>query len=640
MIHALITESNVVTFQPDILSLSHPLGQKFGGVTGERLDRIEEDVRRLSQGLDTLSGVVTGLEDRLRQGMREDTNKMLTTLLGTAPRTSDSSVGFGVIPDGTPDGLEGGEGFPGFGDLAGRVTEVKDEIRAKSDMLDEIHGMVLGHDGQLKQLMEAATGRPVPEDSQKLLEELLDAKLAGVRAEILDGFERRLTGMQTHCDERINQVQQQCHQDQLNGQEQMQSSLDGQETGLRKELGDLQAQIQGLTLTESCCTQVSSLAQRVLLLEDSVKGLTESQRQLQVALSDQTIHVETMIEGRLEVIEGRINATERGGPEDRELGPPDGLDGWKTVLDGKLKTLEDRLFMAVEELSNVTAPALLEGQAVPALETEIESVRRRMDEGLDGIQKQLTDLELLCTSSCSPTMDGQVDTGTKEEEGDHCGTMEGKLTGRLNGHSDRLDKLNGTLVDVLARLAQEEEEGSVQGEITLLKVNINSVNRTIKGLRESVGSVAREVGHVNTTWQQREDRLANQVQGITHLVTRQVSQLGSSERRLIQLKGELQSLRRRLAGELQGCRSTALGVQREVMAVDSRVKQVEGQCSSLNELADHLERIRGELEQQSDSYLSQFNGTLASHSKQLSQLKDGLKDCVAKTGQVGHRGGQ
>ncbi|XP_035236809.1 EMILIN-3 isoform X1 [Anguilla anguilla] len=616
-------------------------GQKFGGVTGERLDRIEEDVRRLSKGLDTLNGAVTGLEERLRQGMREDTNKMLTTLLGTAPRTSDSTVGFGVIPDGTPDGLEGGEGFPGFGDLAGRVTEVKDEIRAKSDMLDEIHGMVLGHDGQLKQLLEAAAGRPVSGDTQKLLEELLDAKLAGVRAEILDGFERRLTGMQSHCDERIGQVQQQCHQDQLNGQEQMETSLDGRETGLRKELGDLQAQIQGLTLTESCCTQVSSLAQRMLLLEDSVKGLTESQRQLQLAHSDQTIHVETMIEGRLEYIEGRINTTERVHTEDGGRGPADGLDGWKTLLDDKLKTLEDRLFMAVEELSNVTAPALLEGQAVPALETEIEAVRQRVEEGLDGVQKQLTDLELLCTSACSPTMDGQVDTGEKkEEEEDHCGTMEGKLTGRLDGHSDRLDRLNGTLGEVLARLAQEEEEGSIQGEITLLKVNINSVNRTLKGLRESVGTFTREVGHVNASWQQREDRLASQVQGITQLVGRQVSQLGSSERRLIQLKGELQSLRRRLAGELQGCRSTALGVQREVMAVDSRVKQVEGRCSSLGDLADHLERIRGELEQHSDGYLLQVNSTLASHSQQLSELKDGLKDCAAKTGQAGPKGAQ
>lgn len=117
--------------------------------------------------------------------------------------------------------------------------------------------MVLGHDGQLKRLMEGAVGRPIPGAGSTLyLDTILDAKLAAVRAEILDGFERRLTGLESHCEDRIGAVQRQCHREHMDGQEQMQQSLDGSETGIRKELGSLQAQIQGLTLTESCCGQV------------------------------------------------------------------------------------------------------------------------------------------------------------------------------------------------------------------------------------------------------------------------------------------------------------------------------------------------------------------------------------------------
>ncbi|CAB1336080.1 unnamed protein product [Coregonus sp. 'balchen'] len=531
------------------------------GVSGERLERMEEDLRRLTQGLDTLNGVVAGLEDRLRLSLREDTNKMLGSLLSTAPRLSDSSVGFGVIPD----GLEGGEGFPEFGDLAGRVTEVKDELRAKGHMLEEI-------------------------------QELLDAKLADVRAEILDGFERRLSGLENHCEERIGEVQRQCHNEHMNGQEQIQQSLDGRETGLREEL------------------------------EESVTGLTESQRQLQAALTDQTIHIETLIEARLENMDARLNATETG--EVGLGGVPGGLDGFKTLLEDKLKTMEDRVFMAVEELRNATAPALLEGQVVPALETEIESVRRRVEGDLDGIQKQLTDLELLCTSSCSPVTPpgGGAGTGLAEME-EECEEVEKKVSGRLDSHANQLNHLNTTLQTLLNRIAQEDEEGSVQGEITLLKINVNSVNRTLKGLRDSVSLFTKEVGHANATWTHRENQLATEVQGITQLVERQASLLGAGERRLAQLKGELVGLRRRLAGELQGCWSTALGVQREVKEVDSRVSQVEGQCGSLGELADHLERIRAELERHSDSYLSQVNGTLASHSTQLAELKGEIKDC-------------
>ncbi|KAM3617710.1 uncharacterized protein V6R79_010120 [Siganus canaliculatus] len=605
-------------------------GNKFGvsGVTGERLDRMEEDLRRLTQGLDTLNGVVAGLEDRLRTSLREDTNKILVSLLPNAPRAPDSTVGFGVIPDGTPDGLEGGESLIGFGDLAGRVTEVRDELRAKTHILEEIQGMVLGHDGQLKKLLEGARGRPIPgPSSSSPLDEILDARLAGVRAEILDGFERRMTTLESHCNLKIGEVQRQCHRDHLDGQEQMQQSLDGRETGIREELGSLQAQIQGLTLTESCCGQVNSLSQRVLLLEESVKGLTESQRQLQTALTDQSIHVETLIETRLVEIESRLNATDGGA--DGIVGIPTGLDGFKTMLEDKLKTLEERVFVAVEELSNATAPALLEGQVVPALETEIESLRRRVDGDLDGIQKQIIDLELLCTSSCAPSTPPAGGVSITEVEED-CEGMEKKMTDRLDNHSKQLYHLNNTLQNLLFRIAQDDTEGVVQGEITLLKVNINSVNRTLKGLKDSISLIAHEVGHANSTWEQREHQLVNQVHGITKLVGHQASLLGAGERRLAQLKGELASLKRRLSGELQGCRSTAVEVQKEVKDVDSRVSRVEGQCSSLSELAEHLERIRAELERHSDSYLAQVNGTLSLHSEQLAELKGEVKNCVEK----------
>ncbi|XP_060913178.1 EMILIN-3 [Labrus mixtus] len=596
-------------------------GRPNFGVTGERLDRMEDDLRRLTQGLDTLNGVVVGLEERLRTSLREDTNKILVSLIPNGPRVPDSTLD-GVIPADTPDVLEGGEGFFSLGDLVGRVTEVKDELRAKTHILEEIQGMVLGHDGQLKKLLDGARGRPIPGPSSTFhTSEIVDAKIAGVQAEILDGFERRLTGLKNHCDSKIGEVQRQCHREHMDGQEHMQQSLDGKETGLREELGSLQAKIQGLTLTESCCGEVKSLSLRVLLLEESVKGLTESQRQLQAALTDQSIHVET----RLVDIESHFNVTEGGA--DGVAGLPGGLDGFKTMLEDKLKTLEERVFVAVEELSNATAPALLEGQVVPALETEIESVRRRVEGDLGGIQKKLIDLELLCTSSCSPSTPSAGGISVPEDEED-CEGMEKKMTVRLDTHSKQLAGLNKTLNNLLFHIAREEAEGSVQGEITLLKVNINSVNRTLKGLKDSISFIASEVGQANSTWEQREHQLLNQVHGITKLVGHQTSLLGAGERRLAQLKVELVGLRRRLSGELQGCKSTAIEVQKEVKDVDSRVSQVEGQCSSLGELAEHLERIRAELERHSDSYLAEVNGTLAAHTEQLAELKGEVKDCA------------
>ncbi|MEQ2211993.1 hypothetical protein XENOCAPTIV_022574, partial [Xenoophorus captivus] len=545
-------------------------GKPNYGVAGERLDRMEQDLRLLTQSLESLNRVVAGLEDRLRTSLREETNKFLVSLLPNPPRGPDSTVGFGVIPDGSPDGLEG------------------------------------GHDGQLKKLLEGAIGKPIPgRGSTSYLDEILDVKLAGVRTEILDGFERRLTGMENHCDEKIGEVQRQCQREHLDGQEQMQQSLDGRETGLREELGSLQAQIQGLTLTESCC----------------------GQRQLQTALADQATHIETLVETRLVDMEGRLNATSGGHGEVEGL--PGGLDGFKTLLEDKLKTLEERVSEAVEELNNATTPALLEGQVVPALETEIESVRRRVEGDLSGIQKQLLDLELLCTSTCKqPTpQEGAVRDTLIDEE---CKGIGKKMTDRLDSHSNQLDRLNNTLNNLILRIAQEETEGSVQGEITLLKVNINSVNRTLKGLKDSITFIATEVGHANSSWEQRENLIVNQVQGITKLMGHQAYLLGASERRLAELRGELAALKRQLSGGLQGCRSTAMEVQKEVKVVDSRVSQVESQCSSLGELAENLERIRAELEKHSAAILSHVNGTLTTHSEQLGHLKSKVQDFASK----------
>lgn len=151
--------------------------------------------------MDTLNGLISGLEERLRVSLREDTTKMVSTLLGGSPRHPDSTVGFAVIPDGMPDTTEGSVSFPVLGELVGRVTEVKDELKIKSHLLDEIHGMVMGHDGQLKRLMEVPTG-----GIQNVMEKLLDERLAGIRAQILDGFERRLSGLENHCNEKIGQV--------------------------------------------------------------------------------------------------------------------------------------------------------------------------------------------------------------------------------------------------------------------------------------------------------------------------------------------------------------------------------------------------------------------------------------------------
>lgn len=623
------------------MSASLLTDQDLDGVTIERLDRMEDDVQRLSSGLETLRGTVTGLEESLRASLREDANRMLSALLSAAPAagphpvltSSDSTVGFGDLPGVAPDavGLDGVQ-FPGLSDLVGKVAELRSELQIKTTELVELRGTVLGHDSTLKRLTNGThslTGNILAPDAQRAMEKMVDAKLSGTRTAILGGFERRVETAENRCEERAGEVQRQCQRDQMDGQSQLEDTLDGSVTDLRKQLADLQAQLQSLSPEDGCCHGVSGLTERVILLEQSMDGLNQSQKHLKAQLGGHKDHVEGMLEGRLGYVEAKLNIT-----LNMPQGGPIGGAPWsvESRLEEKLKALEERLFTAVEELGNATVPALLEGQVVPNLETEVESLRKRVAVDVDRVQRQLSSLELLCSSSCAPvpSLEGTTNIQLTKEDTTHVDNH----TKVLDQHTERMNRLNATLALLLQKIAEREEveTGGLYGEVTLLKVSVRSVNHTLFGLRNSLGAVVQEVNRANTTWQGREERLAQQVKGVVQLVGKQASMLSSGEKRLARLKGELQELRRRLSGELQGCRSAAQGVQKEVTEVGGRVTRVEGQCGGLSHLAEDLERIRGELEGHSDGYLAQFNSTVANHSLQLSELREGLKNCTGNTG--------
>lgn len=615
---------------------------------------MEEDVQRLNQGLETLRGTVNGLEESLRASLREDANRMLSALLSAAPgpvpapaaASGPSSVGFVEIPGRDPEteGLDGRHVFPGITELDGRVEELRTELQTKTAELQELRATVTGHDGALKKMSNSAgvgsdSNVNLGENAQKAMENLMDAKLSAVRTDILVGFEKRVESAEGRCEEKAGDWRRQCQKEQNKRNEQMEDALEESNTDLRTELRNLQAQIHGLKVTENSSGIVSGLVERVQMLETSVAGLNQSQGHLRVELGGHKDHIEGMLEGRLVYVEAKLNLTEQIKSDESEgRSVPDRAEtaqGVEARLDGKFRALEGRLLTALEELGNATAPALLEGHAVPTLETELESLRGRIEVDIDRVQKHLSSLEILCSSSCSSPQNPSAIQGDSAAPSAEL-AEEQNVKEAINKQEDRLNSLNVTMQNILKRLTpreqQKQAEGdyAIQGELTIIKFNVRSVNRTLKGLQDSLGTVVHQVGQANSSWHEREARLAKQIKGVVQLLGHQASMLGAGERRLTRVKGELQEMKRRLAVEVQGCRSTAMGVQKEVIEVGGRISSVEDQCKSLNNLADDLERIREELERQSTGLLVQVNGTLSSHAQQLSELRGELRNCTSQ----------
>lgn len=624
------------------------LGRTLDRETEERIFRIEEEVGRLNQGLDTLRETVNGLEDSLRTSLREDANRMLSALLSAAPgpvpappvASSLSTVGFGEIPGGSEEtvGVDGRQVFTGFTELIESVEELRAEVEARTTELQELKETVTGHDGQLKTMsnsfavVDSELNGNVTEVS---IEELVDSKMNTVRAGILDGFEKPVETTESRCEDKAGDVRRQCQREQGEIQEQIGDSLRGSTEDLRTDLRNLQTQITDLKANNISCEWVSGLFDRVEQLETSVARLNQSQRHLRVELGGHKDHIEGILEGRLGYVEDKLNLTGQMKSYETERKSEELTDqGLEAKMESKIRALEGRILTALEGLGNATAPALLEGHAVPTLETELDSIRERLEVDVDRVQKQLTNLELRCSSSCSSTESPSIVQGDSAEPS---AVLAGELNTKdvLDLQDDRLNTLNVTLQNILQRLSQkdqpEEAQGPpVQGEITILRFNVRSVNRTLKGLQTSLGTVINQIGQANNSWHERESRLAQQIKGVVQLVGHQASMLGAGERRLTRLRGELIEMKRRLAEEVRGCRSTAMGVQKEVSEVNGRVATVEDQCKGLNYLADDLERIREELEKQSSGLLLQVNGTLSSHAQQLSELKGELRNCTEK----------
>ncbi|OXB66202.1 hypothetical protein ASZ78_013001 [Callipepla squamata] len=621
-------------------------GRKLPGLVGDRLERLEEEVRRLAQAYDSLHVLVSGLGDRLRLAIQEDTTKMIGSLMNS-PGTPDSSVGFGIIPDGLVDVADKADvaSYPPVGEILTKVVEVSDVLKSKADLLHEVRGMVLEHDGQLKHLLEAA--RPSPLTSMELLEEYVAARLGSLRGELLDGFEKQLGKIQTACDFRIQEVQQQCEQEKA-ANLRLQQTLDGKELEIKKEISQLETQIQGLTVVESCCSSLDYLTDRMNILEKGLHSISESQKNLHSRMDGEisTVTLGNLFEGRFEDMEARLNATERetvsccSSMEDSMRGTVVAeVDGMRTAFEDKMQTLEDRFMSIIGELNNVSAPVGMDGAVVPVLEGELASMRKSTDEKLEVLQNRLVTLESTCSSGCSSA---SKDVETFRTEIEDCQNKNQDLLLRMDSTSELLRKLNATILEIQRRI-EEEAAGALQGEITLLKINLNTVSKSLTGLKDSVSQYSDTVTHVNSSLDEHERKIEDEVHSIQEKVSDQGSQLFFSNRRVLNLKGDLERLKARIAGELSSCRGAARSLQHDVAHFDERVARVEGACSRLGAVLGSLDGVRGELEKQAGGLwdrVDRLNGTLAAHSQEITGLKDNLLDCQAKVlelaEQLGH----
>ncbi|XP_042836328.1 EMILIN-3 isoform X1 [Panthera tigris] len=575
-----------------------PYGRKGPGLFGERLERLEGDVQRLAQAYGTLSGLVAS---------HEDPNRMTS-----GPRAPATPVGFGIVSEGfvKPRDRAGGPLTPPLDEILSKVTEVSNTLRTKVQLLDEVHGLALGHEAHLQRLREAP---PSPLTSLTLLDEYVDRRLHRLWGSLLDGFEQKLQGVQSSCDLRVQEVRQQCEEGQAASQR-LHQSLDGRELALRRELSQLGSRLQGLSMAGGggCCGRLALISARVDNLERNLQAVTEAQRGHGPLTRDELERLSAaMLEGGADrLLEGleTLNGTE-GGARGCCLGGEEG--GWdvgsfRTLLEERVQSLEERLVTLAGELSHDSDPP--GGLARPRVQTELAVLEQR-----------LVSLESSCTPSTTSaildTLAAEVKAWQSRSEA---------LLHQVASHAALLRQLNGTVAEVQEQLA-EATGSSLQGEITLLKVNLNSVSKSLTGLSDSVSRYSDAFLEANSSLDERERKVEAEVHAIQEQVSSQGSRLQAGHRQVLSLRGELERLKAGVAdvaGGLSRCQHTAQDLRHVLGRFDQRVAQVEGACGRLGLLAAHREGLWG--------YVDQLNRTLAQHAQDIARLRDDLLYCRAQ----------
>uniref|UniRef100_A0A8C4MYR5 Elastin microfibril interfacer 3 n=1 Tax=Equus asinus asinus TaxID=83772 RepID=A0A8C4MYR5_EQUAS len=574
---------------PSSRAAPSPHGRKGPGLFGERLERLEGDVQRLAQAYGTLSGLVAS---------HEDPNRMTGN-----PRAPAVPVGFGVIPEGfvNPRDRAGRPLTPPLDEILSKVTEVSNTLRTKVQLLDEVHGLALGHEAHLQRLREAP---PSPLTSLALLDEYMDRRLHRLWGSLLDGFEQKLQGVQSACDLRVQEVRQQCEEGQA-ASRRLHQSLDGRELALRQELSQLGTRLQGLSVAGggSCCSQLALISARVDNLERNLQAITETQRGHGPPTRDELMRLSAaMLEGGVGgLLEGleTLNGSESGvrgcclGMEERGWG----VRGFRTMLEERVQSLEERLMTLAGELSHDSTPP--GRSARPLVQTELAVLEQR-----------LVSLETSCTPSTTSAILDNLVAEVKAWQ-----SRSEALLRQVASHTALLQQLNGTVAEVQGQLA-EATGSSLQGEITLLKVNLNSVSKSLTGLSDSVSQYSDAFMAANTSLDERERKVEAEV----HAIQEQVSSQGSR-------------LRAHVAGGLSRCQDTAQELQHAVGHFNQRVAQVESVCGKLSLLVVGLDSLPTESLRPKEGlwgHVDQLNRTLAQHAQDIARLRDDLLDCQAQ----------
>ncbi|XP_043300479.1 EMILIN-2 [Cervus canadensis] len=587
----------------------------------KKIQVLEEKVLRLTRTVLDLQSSVAGVSENLKHAVQDDASKMLASWLSNLhPRpTLNSAVG-GEPETAQPPGVLNNK-ESGMKDIKSELAEVKDALKTKSDKLEELDGKVKGYEGQLRQLQEAAQGPTVTMTTSELFQAYVDSKIDALREELMEGMDRKLADLKNLCEYKLIGFQQNCD-DYGSSYLGVIELIGEKEAKLRKEISDLQARVQDPPARANCCdgTKPDDLGPQIKMLDQKIERVAEATRMLNARLDNEFDRLEVPepdvdFDARWHELDARINVTERNAEEhcfyieETLRGTISGeVDGLRQLLDQKIQSLEERLGSALLEMVNgsemepappVAAPPTVSGAGHPQVMMELKRLK-----------DQVRVVEDMCLQNLRGEPRGMEDT---LQNG-------GKTVNLLRSLNDTMQ---GKFQDTQRSIQQ------LQQDFSFLYSRLNHTDDHLRRLQNELSGGRGGKKAAGGGWSKGGEPGRTEAP----LPPPQAPPVHCCE----QLEGRWQQLQDLVLSELDTCKEKTHGVQREVSVVEDRVSHVEKTCSKLDSISGSLQKIKEGLNKHVNSLWScvrQMNGTLRTHSREISGLKNSVQQFYSHVFQI------
>uniref|UniRef100_A0A3Q1EFD6 Elastin microfibril interfacer 2a n=1 Tax=Acanthochromis polyacanthus TaxID=80966 RepID=A0A3Q1EFD6_9TELE len=544
-------------------------------------------VQRLSQTVRDLQSALTGLTSNLRTDLQDDTKKMLVTLLNNM-RPPDSAAGAGT--EETPAVLDGHQATRGgitgekaLEKIEARLDDINNALKSKDEALDDLRGITTSHEGQIRVLMDASQSQTPAIAEFDVIQTYIDGKFEKLKKELDQNVDEKMAKLQNSCDDKIQASQKNCEDSHDQVLARLTKLVDTKEADLRKDIRALRLDmaaadgpIRTQRQTETPNEEKDSSDHKDLWRE--IDRIAEAHRILNVRIDNELAHLSAPQEDNdfgllIEELEARINITEQNA--------------------------ETHCFYIEEKLTRT-------------ISDEVAALRQLLDERLNGMEDQFTNMLVEMSNNSFPGMFGESMDSIQAEVNNNKFLLQG-----LDDKVNAVGELSSVGNERRVKTMDDFQKGLIN-----LQDNVLGLAGAVTGLSDSLSKYNQDMHRLNSTCCQAE-QTGSRGPGRYNWASPD-----ATSHQVDELRNRLDTLSERVSSELNQCKQNTQGVSDGISAVDGRVTRLEQVCGRLDgisinirELKDGLERHVGGLR----DCVHRMNVTCGSHGAEIVALQNTMQ---------------